>query len=170
MQKGFVSFEIILIVLTFALLATVAVPNAAALVDKAALAYEQKRLYSESQYVRTLNRTATVVSTGMSMDDFLTSKITVDKEIMLEIDRGTNTYRILRDEKTFGETHYLDKGVTFSDETDVPNRIWFDTKGSSRFAPSTNKSVTIVLKSRRDDKLKIVFDSVGRIRGDNKDE
>lgn len=170
MQKGFVSFEIILIVLTFALLATVAVPNAAALVDKAALAYEQKRLYSESQYVRTLNRTATVVSTGMSMDDFLTSKITVDKEIMLEIDRETNSYRILRDNKPFAETHYMSNGVTISNETNVPGKISFDTTGATDFYPSMSKSVTIVLKSRRGETLTIVFDSVGRIRGDNKDE
>ena len=170
MQKGFVSLELMLIVLTFALLATVAVPNAVALVDRAALDYEQKRLYSELQYVRTLNRSAQIPETGVK--DFISyQRIPNGKEVMMELDRNANSYRILRDEKPLRETHYLSNGVTFSEyEGYFPKRIWFDTEGSSKFEPPKNNSVTIVLKSRRGETLTIVFDSVGRIRGDNKDE
>ena len=165
MQKGFVSLELMLIVLTFALLATVAVPNAAAFVDKAALDYELKRLYSELQYVRTLNRSAQISERGVK--DFISFQgIPNGKEVMMEFDFNANSYRILRDEKPLRETHYLSNGVTFSNETDFPSKIWFDTEGSSNVS-----SKTLILKSRRGETLKIFFDSVGRIRGgDDSDE
>ena len=168
MQKGFASFEVILVALIISLLATVAVPKAASLVDKAALDYEQKRLYSELQLVRTQNRTATVVPTGMNMSGFLDSRITVAKRVELELSRGTGNYQVVRDDKLVREPHYLSYGVTFDDATTYfPTKIYFDLTGAARFIPTPpNNSVTIVLKSRLGLKSKIVFDSVGRIRGD----
>ena len=162
MQKGFASFEVILAALIIALLATVAVPNAATLVDKAALHYEQKRLYSELEFVRTRNRTATVSSEGMNITDFFSSRITVAKRVELELHRGTNSYQVMRDDKPVREPHYLSYGVTISDETNVPQKVWFDTTGSTN---PEFKSKSIVLKSRRGAKSTIVFNSVGRIRG-----
>ena len=162
MQKGFASLEVILAALIISLLATVAVPQAVRLVDKFALDYEYKRLYSELQFVRTLNRAATVSPEGMSMTDFLSSKgITVAKRVELKLESGANSYQILRDDKPIRETHYLSYGVTFSNETDVPKKIWFNTAGYSDI-----KNRTIVLKSRFGSKTKIIFDGVGRIRGD----
>lgn len=168
MQKGFVSFEVILVALIITLLATVAVPNAASLVDKAALDYEQKRLYSELQLVRTQNRTATVVSTGMNMSGFLDSRITVAKRVELELSRGTGNYQVVRDGELVREPHYLSYGVTFDDATSYfPTKIYFDLTGAARFIPipPSNNSLTLVLKSPRGSKSTIVFDNVGRIRG-----
>ncbi|MBR2520514.1 MAG: prepilin-type N-terminal cleavage/methylation domain-containing protein [Selenomonadaceae bacterium] len=161
MQKGFASLEIILAVLIISLLATVAVPNAANFLDKAALDYEQKRLYSELQLVRTLSRTTTVSPTGMNMTNFLNSRITVNKRAELAINRYTNSYQILREEKPLREAHYFSNGVKFSAETDVPTRISFDQSGYSDI-----NSKSIVLISRRGVTSKIIFDSVGRIRGE----
>ena len=169
MQKGFVSLEVILVALIISLLATVVVPNAASLVDKAALDYEQKRLYSELQLVRTQNRTATVVSTGMNMGGFLDSKgITVAKRVELELSRGTGNYQVVRDGELVREPHYLSYGVTFDDATSYfPTKIYFDLTGAARFIPipPSNNSLTLVLKSPRGSKSTIVFDNVGRIRG-----
>ena len=161
MQKGFASLEIIFAVVIISILATVAVPNAANFFDRVALDYEQKKLYSELQYLRTLNRTDTVNSTGMNMANFFSSKITVNQRAMLEINRDTNSYRILREEKPIREVHYFSNGVQFSKETNVPARIYFDTSGYSNVT-----GASIVLASRRGVKAKIVFDSVGRLRGD----
>lgn len=155
MQKGFASAEVIVAALIISLLITVAVPNAAELVDRAAVKYEQKRVYGELQFVRTLNRAAVVSSAGFD------TKLTDNNQAMMEIDRTANSYRILRDEKEIRESHYLSNGVTFSAETDVPERIWFDASGYSNVT-----SKTIVLTSRRGHKAKIIFDSVGRIRGE----
>lgn len=160
MQKGFASLEIIFAVIIISILATVAVPNVANFVDRSALDYEQKRLYSELQYLRTLNRTDTVLSTGMNMANFFKSKITVNQRAVLEINSETNSYRILREEKPIREVHYFSNGVQFSKETDVPTRIYFDTSGYSNVT-----SASIVLTSRRGVKSKIIFDSVGRLRG-----
>jgi len=168
MQKGFVSLEVILVALIITLLATVVVPNAASLVDKAALDYEQKRLYSELQLVRTQNRTATVVSTGMNMSGFLDSRITVAKRVELELSRGTGNYQVVRDGELVREPHYLSYGVTFDDATSYfPTKIYFDLTGAARFIPipPSNNSLTLVLKSPRGSKSTIVFDNVGRIRG-----
>lgn len=159
MQKGFASLEIILAVLIIALLATVAVPNAARFVDRAAVDYEQKRLYNELQFLRTFDRTATVSSKGTGLADFVTSKMTVGSVAILNLDLKANSYQIFRADKTFREPHNLSYGVTFSDETDVDSVSFKSTSGSNV------NSKTIVLKSRRGHKLKIVFDSVGRIRG-----
>ncbi|MBR1646680.1 MAG: prepilin-type N-terminal cleavage/methylation domain-containing protein [Selenomonadaceae bacterium] len=161
MQKGFASLELIFAVLIISILATVAVPKAANFVDRAALDYEKKRLYSELQYLRTLSRTITVDSTGMHMPSFFSSKITVNQPALFDINRDTNSYRILRENKSIREVHYFSNGVKFSKETDVPTRIFFDAAGYSNV-----KSKSIVLTSRRGVKAKIIFDSVGRIRGE----
>ena len=161
MQKGFASLELIFAVLIISILATVAVPKAANFVDRAALDYEQKRLYSELQFVRTLNRTDTVQSTGMNMTSFFSSKITVNQPALLEIDCDSDSYRILREEKPIRQEHYFSNGVKFSDETDIPPRIYFNTAGYSYVT-----GTSIVLTSRRGYTAKIVFDSVGRIRGE----
>lgn len=165
MQKGFASLEIILVVMIITILATVAVPNAIRIVDRAAVRYEQKRLYSELQFVRTLNRNANVYSTGMNgKASFLSSASSAGNIIELEINRGTNTYRILRDGDEIREPHKLSNGVTLSYETNVPDKIWFDASGYLK--SSGSNSITIVLISRRGYKSKMVLDNVGRIRGE----
>ena len=52
MQKGIATLEVILAVLIIALLMKVAVPNATRLIDRAALDYETKRLYSELRFLQ----------------------------------------------------------------------------------------------------------------------
>lgn len=161
MQKGFASLEIILTVLTIALLATVAVPNAARILDKVALDYERKRLYSELQFLRTFDRSASVDATGLNMSNFFDGRKTISSVAIMNFDFDANSYQIFRKETPVREPHYLSYGVTFSDETDVPKQIQFDAKGTANVT-----SKTIVLESRRGYKTKLRFDSVGRIRGD----
>lgn len=160
MQKGFASLEIILTVLIIALLATIAVPNAARILDKTALDYERKRLYSELQFLRTFDRAASVDATGMDKY-FFNGKKTVSSIATMNFDFKANSYQIFRKDKPLREPHYLSYGVIFSAETDVPKQIQFDAKGASNV-----NSKTIVLESPRGYKTKLRFDSVGRIRGD----
>ena len=161
MQKGFASLEVIIAVLIIALLATVTVPDAIRIVDRAALGYEQKRLYSELQFLRTLDRSATVESTGMNDKYFFTGKKTVSSVAELNFNFDEDSYQILRGGQPVREPHYLSYGVTFADDKDTPGYISFDANGDCSV-----KSKTIVLQSRRGRKATIVFDSVGRIRGD----
>lgn len=162
MQKGFASLEIILTVMIIALLATVAVPNAARILDKVALDYERKRLYSELQFLRTFDRSANVDATGLNMPNFFVGKKkTIRSVAIMNFDFYANSYQIFRGGKPVREPHYLSYGVTFSDETEVPKQIQFDAKGTANV-----NSKTIVLKSPRGYTTKLRFDSVGRIRGD----
>ena len=160
MQKGFASLEIILTVLIIALLATVAVPNAARILDKTALDYERKRLFSELQFLRTFDRSANVEATGMD-EYFFVGKKTISSVAIMNFDFKANSYQIFRGGTPVREPHYLSYGVTFSNETDAPKQIQFDATGTANV-----KSKTIVLESPRGYKTKLRFDSVGRIRGD----
>ena len=91
--------------------------------------------------------------------------MTLGKTAELHFDLRKNCYKILRDGKEIREPHYLSNGVKFSNETNVPDKIWFEPSGYLK-SNGSNNSITIVLTSRRGYKSKIVLDSVGRIRGE----
>ena len=64
MQKGFATLEIIFAVMIIAVLMTCAIPNAVRMIDRAALDYETKRLYSELHFLQAVNRVERVNNKG----------------------------------------------------------------------------------------------------------
>ena len=157
MQKGIATLEVVLAALIIALLMKVAVPNATKLIDRAALDYETKRLYSELRFLQAVNRSAKFNATGtggfyVTNDEFLSIKFT-----------GTS-YQVVRgsglSEATVREVHYLSYGVKLS---------W--KSGKTLYTISTEvsgnfdiKNDTLILTSRLDNKNGLVFDPVGRLR------
>ena len=160
MQRGLATLELILATMIIAVLVTVAVPNAALILDTAALDYETKRLYSELRFVQEMNRSSTVVSTGTGRTE------QSGDYIILTIKRNENSYLVSRGTKSLREPHQLSYGVTVKLESsnDAIITIYFKSNGHADIN-GDNKG-KIILTSRRGKKRKIIFDNVGRIRAE----
>ena len=166
MQKGFATLEIILAIMIIAVLTKFAVPNAVRLVDRAALDYETKRLYSELSFVKAIGKLSTILDTGTGN--------TGDKTVLV-IDTLNGSYQAFRgttfNKKAIREPHYLENGITISFKSSVPqDMITFNRLGNATDIANKALSNTLILTSRLKQKKHIVFDSVGRIRGSLTDD
>ena len=155
MQKGIATLEVVLAALIIVLLMKVAVPNAERLIDRAALDYETKRLYSELRFLQAMNRSAKFDPMGTGLGD-------VSGEYVSIKFTGTS-YQVVRGlgytGKPVREVHYLSYGVKLSLPSSSVN---FDSQGK---ASITSNHIT--LTSRLGKTKKISFDSVGRMQGAN---
>jgi len=155
-QRGIATLEIIIAVMIIAMLTKIAMPNAEKIIDRIALDYEHKRLYSELRFVQSANRSSRISDNGMQ--GVLTSANS-GKKPTLSINRGKNFYQVFREEaldNPIREPHYISYGVTIYY---LPkSKITFDAEGKS------NISDHITLKSRLGKIKEITFDSVGRMR------
>ncbi|MBD3879125.1 MAG: hypothetical protein SR1Q5_05505 [Quinella sp. 1Q5] len=153
MQKGIATLEVILAALIIALLMKVALPNVTHLIDRAALDYETKRLYSELRFLQAMNRSGRfdATSTGLSgVGEYVSIKFT---DTSYQVVRGLD---LNVTGKPVREVHYLSYGVKLSSPKNVIN---FETEKIT--------SNHITLTSRLGKTNKIVFDSVGRMQGAN---
>ena len=172
MQKGFATLEIILAIMIIAVLTKFAVPNAVRLVDRAALDYETKRLYSELSFVKAIGKLSTILDTGTGNTKIITSS--GDKTVLV-IDTLNGSYQAFRgttfNKKAIREPHYLENGITISFKSSVPqDMITFNRLGNATDIANKALSNTLILTSRLKQKKHIVFDSVGRIRGSLTDD
>ena len=158
MQKGFATIEIIFVIVIIAVLVTVAVPNAARIIDRVALDYETKRLYSELRYLQAISRVKELKKTGTGREEAANETTT-----LMEIQPIVREYQILRNEIPITEKHKMLPNI--KSLTTPERQISFDNNGKANI---TSKS--IVLTSRFGKPNKIVFDSVGRIRGGRDDD
>ena len=154
MQKGFATLEITLAALIIALLMKVAIPNATRLVDRAALDYETKRLYSELRLIESMNKSEQCKGTGTGLGN-------IGDETYIKFISEPPGYQVVRGlneltNSTVREPHVLSYGVKISSPKNVIN-----------FETEKIVSNNITLTSRLGKTNKIVFDSVGRMRGDN---
>lgn len=153
MQKGFATLEIILFTLIIAVLATVALPNAARVMDRVALDYETKKLYTDLRFLQSLER-----MNNMEVINFYDP---IDNNpINLLIYPEQYLFKRNSPSKVYAE-HYFSSGVTASKDGTEVWKIQFDDAG--RISPSISKSLK--LTSRFNKTSYIVFDSVGRFRG-----
>ena len=156
MQKGFATLEIIFAVIIVVALTTCAIPNAVRMIDNVALDYEYKRLYSELRFLQAVSRSTSVSDAGTGQNFASTvspvMKISPDK-LSYQIKRGNDELR---------EVHYLRYAKSL---TAPKNEISFDDTGKANVI-----SNSIILTSRLGKSKKIVFDSVGRIRGGRDNE
>ena len=162
MQRGLATLEIIFAIIIIGVLVKVAVPNAARILDTAALDYETKKLYSELRFVQEMNRSSTVVSTGTGRTE------QSGDYIILTIKRNENFYQVSRGTASLREPHNFSYGVTVKLESsnDEIIRIYFKSNGHADIN-GDNKG-TITLTSRFDKKRYIIFDNVGRMRVSDK--
>ena len=159
MQRGFATLEIILAIMIIALLMTAAVPNAVRMIDSAALDYETKRLYSELRFLQAIDRSGTFDANGTGRTDF-----DIDAAPHMQIDPAKFSYQIMRGKVPLREVHYMQniKGIAFKGS--ASKKISFYSNGES----SANGRIT--LTSQFDKSSAIVFDTVGRIRGERVNE
>ena len=169
MQKGLATLEIILAVMIIAVLASTAVPNAVRIIDRAALDYETKRLYSELRFVQSISKASTISNTGTGGNNNVIKsdgKIIKRDEtaVFLTILDAKNGYQVFRgntkNKKALREPHYLANGITISFPK---NTITFNELGSATDISGAVLSNTLTLTSRLNKKNYITFDSVGRI-------
>ena len=148
MQKGFATFEVVLLMIIIVVMISVALPAAERMIDRVALDYETKRLYTDLRFVQSFDR-----MTNMRDSHFLTAEDEAVKVII-----RTNYYRLEKnsDSKLYAE-HYFSNGVTAG----KAKSVMFDDMGKITPADSD----TLYLTSRLGKKNSIVFDTVGRFRG-----
>lgn len=169
MQKGLATLEIILAIIIIAVLTKFAVPNAARILDVAALDYEYKQLYSELKFVQSMSRSGTISNAGMNTNKEVT-KDADDRKFALTVDPSGNGYQVFKgtdsNKKALREPHYFANGITISFKSSVPqNMITFDDSGKSNIL-----SNRLILTSRFRKEKYIIFDSVGRIRAASTDD
>lgn len=148
MQKGFATLEIVLVTLIIALLMSAAVPNAVRVIDRVALDYETKRLYTDLRFLQSFDR-----MTNMRDSHFGTA---YDESVKLIIYPERHVFEKNSLSKIYSE-HYFSSGVT----ANKAKVIRFDDMG--KITPAA--SDTLILTSRLGKKTSIVFDTVGRFRG-----
>lgn len=174
MQKGFATLEVILVIFIISVLMTCAVPNAARIIDKVSLDYETKRLYSDLRFVQALNRSATVTDTGMT-NVLNNNKIFPPPVASIVFENpieNSGGWQIVRGteitDPAVREKHVLSYGVKIiiDQKNEHLRRIKFDTTGEPQDIYSRAANGHITLKSRRGKESKIVFDTVGRFRGE----
>lgn len=159
MQKGFATIEIILVAAIISILMALTIPNAARLVDRAALDYEYKRLYSELRYLQTSGRLEYFTTEGTAIKN-----LPKPNQPVMEIFAPLCRYKIIltNDNTLVRDEYQMLPNVTSL--TTPKSRIFF-TNGKANIT-----SNSIVLQSRFGRANRIVFDSVGRIRGGRTDD
>ena len=149
MQRGIATFEVILAALIIALLASVAVPNVNRVVDRVALDYETKRLYTDLRALQSFDRMTGMVDTHFQ-------KVVSDESVNLVVYPERYDFEKNSNRKIYS-THYYSNGVT----VDKSMTIKFDDMG--KVSPAI--SDTLYFTSRLGKRNSIIFDKVGRFRG-----
>ena len=163
MQKGFAALELVLVIFIIAVLASCAVPNAARIIDRVALDYETKRLYTELRFLQSHERMT-------SMRDSHFKIIDSENPVTVEIN-GTHYIIKKRDPEKIYEKYFLPKGFTLSYPANMNFRwIKFDNMGKPQSSDNSALNGHIFITSRHGKKTKIIFDTVGRFRGERVDE
>ena len=165
MQRGLATLEIIFAIIIIGVLVKVAVPNAAQILDIAALDYETKKLYSELRFVQEMGRSSRIDDKGMGGTNLLSSANGVigSDKISLIINYKEKSYQVSRTDKddriiaTLREPHYLSNSM--KEISSPKNPIYFDSDGKANIV-----SNHITLTSRLGKKRYIIFNSVGRMR------
>ena len=140
-QKGFATLEIILLTAIISVLAFIAVPKFAQIIDKMVLDYEVKHFYNQVELQNLLNRSS------RCEPEIFSAKISPQGEkVELDLLTDNKQYHLRHNSKIIGEVHKFPKN--FSIEDNNPH-------GNSR---------TIILTSHFGSKAKIIRDSVGRWR------
>lgn len=162
MQRGLATLEMILAIMIIGVLVKVAVPNAARILDTAALDYETKKLYSELRFIQEMGRSSTIDDKGMGGTNLLGNN--GGDHVLLTIKRSENSYQVSRGTKPLREPHNLSYGVTvkLENSNDAIIRIYFKSDGKADI--NDKNGDTLTLTSRRGKKRYIILNSVGRMR------
>lgn len=152
MQKGFATLEIIFVVLIISLLASATIPNIVRIVDRVALDYETKKLYTDLKFLQSFDRMA-----HMKDGHFENAE---DNLINLVVEPKRYIFQKNFNNKVYSE-HKFSYGVTATQKDEKESwKIKFDDFG--RVSPAESNHIT--LTSRFGENF-FIFNSVGRFRG-----
>lgn len=160
MQKGFATLEVVIVIFIIAILMGAAIPNAVLIIDRVALDYETKRLYTDLRAVQSFDRIASMQDGHFGKPDNFgsISNVSTTYKELVNLHVVNEKYTIAGNAfSTVYAEHYFSNGVT----ADKGKIIRFDDMGKVTPADSD----TLYLTSRLGRKTAIVFDSVGRFRG-----
>lgn len=151
-QRGFATLEIILVIMIISLLAEVALPNMASMVDVAQVEYEMKSLLSTLDATKSLNKNSHFKP---EIFEYVPELNNARQQIYLRINYDKGTYQIVSNLEGINEMHELPTGFAIEKNAKLNNPIEFD----------KNNDGHITITSRYGVKRYIIFDSVGRWRG-----
>lgn len=155
MQKGFATIEIVFATMIIAVLMTLTIPNVSRVLDRAALDYETKRLYSELRYLQSISRASFFDPTGTG--NYVLKQ---SNPPYMQLSKAVRSYQIMDGNgKPLREKHYMRNVNQISTPTE---KISFDSVGKASIT-----SNTIKLYPRFGKPSGIVFTSVGRFRGES---
>ncbi len=149
-QRGFATLEMILVILIIAVLSAVALPNAARMVDAVRLDYEMKIFLSTLDFAKSLNKNA------FYQRDIFKDVIPGNKINELKVNITGTEYGIYRGGQAVFESHQLPEGFSMNCNATLDDSISF-TKANNG---------TLTMTSRQNFNRYIIFNSVGRWRGD----
>lgn len=173
MQKGFATLEVIFATIIIAVLISVAIPNAAHVIDRVELDYETKKLYTDLKFVQSFDRMTNMKESHFNKNE---EANIVSIEFISNIDNSKTSYTIKkRTTQTVYDNHPLPAGFIFSfDGTDDFSYIKFDDMGKPR-AMNTPQNPNgkildghIRINSRFGKDSCIFFNTVGRFHGEPK--
>ena len=148
-QRGLATLEVILVVTIIAILSTIALPKMARMVDVAQLDYEMKIFMSTLDYAKSLNR-----NIAYTPEIFSSSLEKPGSTLQLSIKKNPAGYTLKSDTPNLFEPHNLPTGFSITDTLD----------GNIYFTKPNNGNV--IITSPFGNKRYIIFDTVGRWRGD----
>ena len=157
------TIEIILVVLIIAILATIALPNMARMVDVARLDYEVKKFCSDFDFAHSLGKQAEfdgeIFSNALDKND-------VSRKVVIQINERAGTYQISRNTTLSNvpirDAHILSDGISINAKNN--STICFLPDGTVADANYAAISDSFVFTSRYNS-FSVSVDSVGRWRG-----
>ncbi|MBQ7705001.1 MAG: hypothetical protein IJT73_06220 [Selenomonadaceae bacterium] len=164
-QRGFAVLEIILIVGVIAIFSSVALPKMKITLDKVALNYEMKHLYSELNLVRSIGKSSTfnggifptMQDAGHKVEIWLYSKNYSNES-------ARNRYQIMRTSLT--STPYYRHNLTNGINLEFSGGYYLKEIDFSNLGDSQK----FTLISKFGDKAYVKIDSLGRVRGTYNEE
>ena len=151
-QRGFATLEIILVIMIISLLATVALPNMARMVDVAQVEYEMKILLSTLDATKSFNKNSHFKP---EIFKYVNELSNIGRPLDLNVNYDKGTYQIVSNLEGVNEMHELPAGFLIEKNKSLNDLIEFD----------KNNNGHITITSRYGVKRYIIFDSVGHWRG-----
>lgn len=149
-QRGFATLEMILVILIIAVLSAVALPKAARMVDAVRLDYEMKIFLSTLDFAKSLNKNA------FYQREIFKDVISHYKINELQVNITNTEYGIYSGGQALFTPHQMPEGFSMNCNATLDNSISFTQANNG----------TLTMTSRQNFNRYIIFNSVGRWRGD----
>ena len=153
-QNGFAEIEIVLVLMIIAVLSGVALPKISKTLDIAQLDYETKRFVSEFYFAKSFSRSSKFAPSIFS------NSVSGGKNVIFSI--ASRSYDVKLGENFIHERYVLPKKFSMK-KNGVPENLIFD---NGKLSKAVSGKITI--PSSQGNSREIIFDSVGRVHAERK--